>query len=93
MNATDLPVRLDRVIDDVGVGAFIKRLDDGKCAVIVDSVFTKGMGELYIAAMVTDKALERDSLPSEPADYFFIKIKDDRDWLVFSLGCDEVLIE
>jgi hypothetical protein len=91
-----LPARLDTVIDSVNLGTVLKRLTDGRWAVMVDWLGEGIVGRMMVA-VVSDVALRRmdkdGNLPASPKDYQFIEIKDGKEWLVVALGSDYALIE
>ena len=89
-----LPTLLSNVVIEVSPGAFVKRLRDERNGLLIDY---DGESCEWIVAIVSDEAVrwveEKAVLPSDPKDYKFIRIKDDKEWLVFSKGNDRLLIE
>ena len=89
----DLPCRLDRYIDDVGVGAMLKNLNDGMKAIVVDFV-EQGMPVICMVSKKSMANIEKTgNLPSKPSDYVVDVIKKTNDWLVLTSGQDDVLID
>jgi len=89
-----LPARLDKVIDDVGVGAVFKRLEDGAMGVFVDYCLLRDpLSDCYVVAMVKKEFREGDELPKGVEDYEFVEVGDEKGWLVLTPGGNEVLIE
>ncbi len=87
-----LPMRMTEVVDDISTGAFLKRMSDSACAIVVDYVETKGSGR-WIIAMVKKEKLELDVLPSKPKDYVLCELTNTDEWFVLHAGCDYELVE
>ena len=86
----DLPCRLDRALDDIGVGAMLRNLEDDVRAIIID---WRLPGGIPIAVRVTEKARRMDKLPSRPGHYEVFIIRDFKEWIVLTPGHDELFIE
>lgn len=89
-----LPARLDFLLDEVGTGAVLKRMEDNAKAVYVNYVVRAGK-EYIIAAMVKDHIRKGDKDSNRKSRYEFIEIgmEDLKEWLVLARGSDEVLDE
>jgi len=94
LNNFTLPCLLSKVRDNVGMGAMLKRITDDRKALVVDYNERSGC---WLVAFVSDKAVKRaekrGKLPNDLKDYKFYYIKNDCDWIVLTMGCDEVLVE
>jgi hypothetical protein len=86
----ELPIRLDRALDDVGVGAVIKELETDQKAVIIDFRPVSG---LPMVVGVTAEVRASDDLPHKPEHYQVMEIDDTHEWLLLTLGDDEILEE
>jgi len=76
----NLPARLDKVIDDVGVGAIIKNLNDDFLAVVVDTGNT-----LKVCRYIH----EGDNEPTFNVENYDIQeITDNENWIVLTEGYD-----
>ena len=90
-----LPARLTEVVDEVGSGAYLKRMTDDVRAIVVDYVEGDGDRGSFIVAMVK-KRFRKDvmeHLPTEPKDYVIEEITNTDEWIVLCAGNDFVLIE
>lgn len=84
----DLPMRLDRALDNIGVGAMLKNLGDDRRALIIDFHPATGM-----PMVVQAKDRKRDKVPTKPRHYELRPIKEPRDWVVLTEGHDELLAQ
>lgn len=99
----ELPCLLSKVIDDVGTGAFLKRVQNDDKAVVVDCVLgddeAGGNGGFvgFMAVVVSDacvrKGMDAGYVPSVPEDYELVLIENGDDWIVLHKGHDYVLVE
>ena len=92
-----LPCRMDKMIDEIEVGAALKSLETDAVALLIDWV---GNGPSAILAMPKKRFLmepetEADCCPAEVKDYRFVKLAPCHlaDWLVLANGHGIVLIE
>ena len=88
MNQFDLPMRLDKAIDEVGVGAMLKHIESNERALIID--FTADAGTPLIVQV---KDPNREKLPSKPKHYRISFVEDSSEWLVLTMGGDEIFCE
>ncbi len=77
------------IFDRIGTGAVIKRLEDGRKAVVVDYT-SDGR---FVVATYTDKAdkraEEKGICPRNPGDYEFLVVRNTDKWIVLSMGSDD----
>jgi len=89
-----LPMRMTECIDDVEIGAYIKRMSDDARAIVIDYT-EQGLGGCFLAAMAKRKFREgnEDNLPSRPGDFKIVKIKKPDEWMVLIQGHGGILVE
>ena len=91
MNEFTLPARLDKVINEVGIGAVIKHIeDDRRRGVVIDFI---GIGPKVFIAEAIPKKLKGFKFPKKPKHYRITIIEKESDWIVLTLGDDVLLIE
>ncbi len=96
-NHPDLPARLTEVEDDIGPGAFLKRMSDSVRAIVIDYDLEKAR---WLVVMVKrffwDESKEKkckDRVPCKPQDYVVKQIRNTDDWLVLTRGGDHLLMD
>ncbi len=91
----NLPARMTEVVDDIGSGAFLKRMSDGAKAIVIDYVEIKGSGR-WIVAMVKERFrddADNDCTLSKPKDYVIRELANTDEWIVLHAGYDYDLVE
>ena len=76
-----LPARMDKVIDNVGVGAIVKNLNTDKLAVVVDC------GNRIMVCSYKEHSDDHEPT-FNPKDYILEKICKNEEWLVLTEGYD-----
>jgi hypothetical protein len=91
MSDFDLPARMDKVIDDVGVGALIKNLETDQRGIVVDLVHVDA--DVTFIVVVANLAVVRGLSPMTGLkDYELTDDVDPGAWLVLTKGGEELLI-
>lgn len=97
--SVSLPARMTEVFDEIGPGAFLKRMTDDVGAILIDYIAGQNGG--WIVAMTKKRfrdddnipEKEDDCLPTKPKHYVFKKITNTDEWIVLSKGGDLLLVE
>jgi hypothetical protein len=91
MNDFSLPARMDKVIDDVGVGSIIKHLETDQRGIVAD-IIHEGVDVKFIVVLAKLSVLRGDEPMSGLGDYDLTDDIDVGEWLVLTRGGDELLI-
>jgi len=91
-----LPSRMDVWLDELSLGAVVKRVQDDLIGVVVDTSPRR-----IVAVVSPEKMAELESdddkepeMPQRPEDYAFIDVTDSMaDWLVLTKGSDYCLVD
>ena len=91
-----LPSRMDVWLEELGLGAVVKRVQDDLIGVVVDT-----SPRMIVAVVSPEKMAELESdddkepeMPQRPEDYAFIDVTDSMaEWLVLTKGSDYCLVD